>query len=244
MFKVHLNLSYQKASNIEKDQLPAEHIEIFPSDFDAQKVEALQEAVNQFNTTGDAVFHEVFSAFWNDRTFNFNLIYTFGVQAPYDAWTVSFDGKPLIYFNLSEWTVEEISKQGLAVVIHEATHALVAPFLIGFESADPIRVIDKIIFDEGLAHFLGFPGDRSTLLEMYPDKWIQSEAELTKAMDSLRSSKTTESEKKDLLIKANTGPFWKKYGAISGMFRAAKIYSILGSDGLIQVIQNQHLPRH
>jgi hypothetical protein len=43
--------------------------------------------------------------------------------------------------------------------------------------------------------------------------------------------------------RANTGSFWDKYGAISGMFRAAKLYEIKGANGLVEAILTSKLPR-
>lgn len=243
MFKVHLNLSYRQASLLKKDQLPIEPITIFSETVDDKKVEVLQEVVNSFNSRGDTILYEIFSQFCDDRIFEFDLIYTTGVQAPYDAWTALSDhGKPIMYFNLSEWTTEQLAKDGLAVVIHEVTHALLEPLLINYESTDHLMMLERIIIDEGMAHFLGFPGNRLSLVEKYHDKWIQSESELEAAIKNLDSRILSEAEINKLLLKSNTGPFWEKYAAISGMFRAAKIHSTKGTDGIIKAIKEGRLP--
>jgi hypothetical protein len=244
MFKVHLNLSYQSATSLSADQLPLGALDISNSEVNPQKVDALREVVDQFNAVGDDLLTNVFSTFYDEHKFCFNVIYTSGVSAPYDAWTVSIDDSPVVFFNLSEWTVEELFKQGLAVVIHEVTHALLEPFLKGLESGSPLKSLEKIVFDEGMAHFLGFPGDRFTLLERYYEKWLQSEADLKNAQEILGSIQVTDAEKEDLLLRSNTGSFWNKFGAISGMFRFAKIYSLSGSAGLADAIKDAQLPEY
>ncbi len=246
MFQVQLNLTFQSAESLRRDQLPALGIlEIFSDVEDIQKVETLRCLINKFNSVGDEILTDLFSNLYNEkRVFEFAVIHTSGVPAPYDAWTVSIDGKPVVFFNLSEWTIEELNKQGLPVIVHEVTHALLEPFLIEFKNLGRQSILERIVLDEGMAHFLGFPGDRSTLLNKYPEKWILSEEKLDKAIKILKSNQFTEEEKEDLFLKSNTGPYWEKYGAISGMFRVAKIYSSLGTNGLIKVIKNLHLPKN
>lgn len=102
MFKIHLNISYQPASSLSNDQLPAGPVEILPSAVDHQKINALQEIVSQFNKAGDDLLTVVFSSLHNEREFDFDLIYTFGISAPYDTWTASIKNKPVLYFNLSD----------------------------------------------------------------------------------------------------------------------------------------------
>lgn len=240
MFKVILNLSYKSAISLSSNQLPVANLEIINSEVDTQKVDALREVIDQFNAGGDELLTSVFFPLYGEHKFYFNVIYTSGVPAPYDAWTVSVDNKPVVFFNLSEWTVDELFKQGLAVVIHEVTHALLEPFLKGLDVSSSLKNLEKIVFDEGMAHFLGFPGDRFTLLEKYYEKWIQSEEALKNAQATLALIQTTVAEKEDVLLRSNTGSFWNKYGAISGMFRFAKIYSSSGSVGLTNAIKELH----
>lgn len=241
MFKINLNLSYKPAISLHSSQLPVAALEISNSAIDTKKVDALRKIINQFNTVGDELVTSVFSDLYFEQKFKFNVIYTSGVPAPYDAWTVSIDNKPVVFFNLSEWTVDELFKQGLAVVIHEVTHALLEPFLNRLDVCSPLKSLEKIVFDEGLAHFLGFPGDRFTLLDLYHEKWLQNEEILKNAQDALASADVTNAEKNDLLLRSNTGAFWSKYGAISGMFRFAKIYSVSGSVGLTNAIKDFRL---
>src|SRR5437868_6095479 len=111
MFKVHLNLSYESGINLKKEQLPVGTFEILPAETDPKKAAALSAVIEKFNNFGDFLLTDVFSALYGDRSFHFDVIYTSGAPAPYDAWTVSNDGKPVVYFNLSEWTVDELSKQ-------------------------------------------------------------------------------------------------------------------------------------
>lgn len=242
MLKIRLILSYQLLSDIPADHLPIGAIGNSCVELDPIKIEALNKVVENFNSSGDELLINVFSNLYEEQEFSFNLIYTSGIAAPYDAWTVSIDNQPILFFNLSEWTVEELFSQGQAVIIHEVTHALLAPFLKNFEIKNHLDQLDRTIFDEGLAHFLGFPGDRFSLLERYQEKWTHSEIALQNAIESLRSIDVSKDEKDELLKKSNTGPYWDKYGAICGMFRFAKVYSTLGANGLTKAIKSLNIP--
>ena len=98
MFKVHLDLSHKKASSLHKDQLPAEHLTIYSDEIDSKKSDTLKTVISKFNKHGDNILHEVFSAFLKNKKLTFQVFYTFGIPAPYDAWTVSRDGKKMTYY--------------------------------------------------------------------------------------------------------------------------------------------------
>jgi hypothetical protein len=98
----------------------------------------------------------------------------------------------------------------------------------------------RIILDKGLAHFIGFPRDRSTLPNLR-EKWESAEKTLAESLVKLDSDDISDNEKENIILKSNTGPFWNKYGAISGMFRIARIYSLQGSEGLTLIIENGQL---
>jgi hypothetical protein len=243
-FQVSLNLSSKPASALDPGLFPEGEETFANVPLDPGTLEALRYVIAQFNTNGDALLTEIFSALHPTQSFEFDVVATSGIPAPYDAWTVSHDGKPVMLFNLSEWSKEEISRYGLPILLHEVTHALLAEPLKTHEEMEAYsEALEKIVIDEGIAHFIGFPGDRADILEKHSDKWPASEALLKKAEQRLAASYVDEDEKEDLLFKSNTGTYWEKFGAISGMFRAAQVYKSSGAAGIVEAIRNLSLPR-
>ena len=82
----------------------------------------------------------------------------------------------------------------------------------------------------------------STLSMDGEDKRIDMEVLSEKeALQKLKDTNLSENEVETLLMKANTGPFWKKYAAISGMFRAASLYENKGASGIRNAIKSSLL---
>lgn len=243
-FQVALNLTATPASELDSSLFPEGESAFTSVPVDQGTLEALRNLITQFNTQGDALLTEIFSAVHGARTFEFDVIATSGIPAPYDAWTVTQGEKPVMLFNLSEWSKEEISRYGLPILLHEVSHALLAEPLKAHEELESYsEALEKIVIDEGIAHFIGFPGDRADILEKHSDKWPTSEALLKKAEQKLAASYVDEDEKEDLLFKSNTGTYWEKFGAISGLFRAAQIYKSKGPVAIVEAIRNMSLPR-
>lgn len=244
-FQVSLNLSAIAGSELDAGLFPDGETTFAKTPVDPQTFEALGKIITQFNTNGDALLTEIFSALHGSKNFEFDVIATSGIPAPYDAWTVSHDGKPVMLFNLSEWNPEEISRYGLPILLHEVSHGLLAEPLKTHEEMETYsEALEKIMIDEGIAHFIGFPGNRADILEKHFDKWSPSEALLQKAEKRLAASYVDEDEKEDLLFKSNTGAYWEKFGAISGMFRVAQIYKSSGAAGIVESIQKLELPHN
>lgn len=241
MLNVFLNFSYSHSNDLPSNFLPLSGLTLTHKEIDNEKIQAFEKIISQFNVSGDSLLNEVFQKFYIDMKLTFNVVFTDGIPSPYDAWTIQKDGSPVILFNLSEWTIDEINQFGLPIIIHEVTHALFQPLLQKHIEINNLKPIDRIILDEGLAHFIGFPGDRSTLPNLQ-EKWELAEKTLAESLIKLDSDDISDNEKEDIILKSNTGPFWNKYGAISGMFRIAKIYSLQGPEGLTLIIENGQLP--
>ena len=94
----------------------------------------------------------------------------------------------------------------MGVIKHEVTHILLEPLLERPEAEDYVGRLNWIVMNEGIAHFIGYPGDRREIHEKH------------------------------------AGPIWEKYGAMSGMLRAAAVYRQQGSRRLIHAIRAQSLP--
>ncbi|MBF0301044.1 MAG: hypothetical protein HQK51_20215, partial [Oligoflexia bacterium] len=107
---------------------------------------------------------------------------------------------------------------------------------------NPIEVLKYLVINEGIAHFIGYTLDRTVMFTDHGDKWPTSEQNLKEVISKLSNPNIEMKEIEELLFKANTGKYWDKYASIAGMFRATKIYSQSGANGIINCIKNNELP--
>lgn len=242
-FKVILELIQVSGSSLESESLPEKQIVVLKSDLDPLKVDLVQKLVMNFNRDQDELMVKLFSHFYSTAQGPFRVILTAGIPSPFDAWTAKFEGKFAIFINLSEWTIPQLEKSGLGVVKHEVTHVLLEPLLKSPSGDNILANLDHIVIDEGIAHFIGVNGNRSNYFANKNDQWKQSEIHLAKAQKEISLSETSEKRKSDLLKLANSGPFWQKFGSISGMFRANFIYQKFGIKGLVKAIESSKLER-
>ncbi|MBI4677138.1 MAG: hypothetical protein HY748_06105 [Elusimicrobia bacterium] len=239
---IELRVIEVAAERLTDESLPIAGIRMGPRQIDPRKFAALGRLVERFNSDEDPVITEVFGPLHGGRKFSVQIVATSGIPAPYDAWTATYRGCLTMFFNLSEWTEADLDRSGFGVLKHEVTHVLLEPLLRKSKTPDDVELLDSIVMDEGIAHFIGCP-DRSSLLKEKAARWETAEQELEKAYAGLNDGRLPRERKAALLRRANTGSFWDKYGSISGMFRAAKLYKIKGADGLIEAIRTSKLPR-
>lgn len=198
--------------------------------------------IQTFNEHGDATINEIFSPLLGDRQFRIPVVITYGVPAPYDAWTAMYQGENAFFFNLSDWDADSINHFGLAVVKHEITHVLLAELLQKPDANNPIDVLNEMVINEGIAHFVGYPHERQILLTEKTKELQKAEQILQTAKVKLGSSKTSKIDVEDLLQRGNTGQYWEKYASIAGMYRAACLYSKYGAKGIVDAIREGALP--
>jgi hypothetical protein len=148
------------------------------------------------------------------------------------------NGEPIILINLRLMAKYKGSTAERAAIVrdilrHELFHIHFAwarsanPHWMAHLPLTPEQDLLLSIEDEGIAHFLasedqwrakGFPRNRA-------DKAL---ADLTAAVQAVEAGKASE----ELLLAANQGPFWDKYGSISGALFAYGIDKAFGSAGL------------
>jgi hypothetical protein len=240
-FKVKLDLVLLPGFSIERESLPERNLVVANTEFDQRKVELVQKLVTDFNNGQDDFMVNLFSHFYSKLQGPFRVIVTSGIPGPYDAWTAKYEGEFAIFINLSEWSLPQLEKSGLGVVKHEVTHVLLEPLLKSPDAEDFLANLDHIVIDEGIAHYIGVSGNRAEFLAAKKTHWIQAENILEKAQNELRANGTTEDRKSELLKLANTGPFWEKFGSISGMFRTNFIFQKFGIEGVAKAIQTSKL---
>ena len=229
--------------NIPEASLPVKRLELSSPSEEIPNYPLFCKLLNDFNTYGDDLISEVFDSLVDNRTYNIPVVTTQGVPDPYDAWTTDYKGETAFFFNLSLWDAESLLNAGLRVIKHEITHVLLADLLHEPDPSKPVAVLEHMVIDEGIAHFIGFPGNRDTLLSVHHDKLIIAEKELETAIKKLSNSNLSDQEKEQLLEKAVSGNYWEKYGAICGMFRTAKVYEAQGAEGLTSCIRQGKLTR-
>lgn len=208
-----------------------------------QQAEALNKIIHEFNSESSSILHEVFSPMLAGRKFNIRVIGTQGVPDPYDAWTAQLkDGSTVIVFNLDLWTEKDFEHHGLPLIRHEITHVLIHELVPTPKADDFVAQLHYITLNEGIAHYIGYSRDRTSLLVEREAEWKNAESQLENAYVILRDDKILKASKEELLRRANTGKFWFKYGAIAGLFRVARIYANKGSEGVRDVIRQGKLP--
>jgi hypothetical protein len=237
--KLNINLKLIPISNpkdLPKTALPNPKIQPVAIVKDIPNLPHFSKLLKEFSHKGDKLITEIFTPILKRRNFELTVIATQGIPEPYDAWTATYKNQKAFFFNMDMWSKEDLKKHGLPVIKHEITHVLLDEFLTKPDESDPIAVLEYLILNEGIAHYIGFSKNRSALLTDYKDKWLHAEKTLVKARKKLKNSDLNKNEKEKLLQEANTGKYWDKFAAISGMFRTANIYQSKGADGLIDLI--------
>lgn len=230
-------------ADLPSDVLPSPDIKFGNCAGEIPNLDILKALIDGFNKNGDRLLDGIFSPFLRERALKIPVVVTRGICEPYDAWCTNYSGQRTVFFNLSLWTADDLKKSGLAVIIHEISHVLLAEAALKMpDTQNPLEILERLVFDEGIAHFIGFPGDREKLLTDYKEKWPRAEAGLKEAIAKLSNLQISKKEKEEILTCANTGSFWDKYASIAGLFRAANIYRTKGAPGLVDCIKGGQLP--
>lgn len=243
--KLHLTFDVTvipDAAKLPQSSLPDPGLKITSKTTAVPGVEQFKALLTQLSKAGDPILDATYYPFLKDKPIQIPVVLTQGVPEPYDAWATFHNGKKTFMFNMDMWNPTSLETQGLSVIKHETSHVLFALAGGQHEEKSYAGRLEQIIVNEGIAHFIGYPKDRSALFKTRGDKWPIAEAKVNEAMKLFADPKATATQKDEMLKKAQTGSFWEKYGAIAGMFRAAKIYETSGPSGLVEVIKNRKLP--
>lgn len=218
----------KKSIDLTKDLLPADDLKLYDSEIDLKKIEIISSQINDILTNPQDLLFQIFKL---EFPIKINLVLTSGAPAPFDAWTKYFDDQDWIFFNLSQWTVECLKKHFKSIFKHELSHILIRPYF-KTDFSDALENLKFIVLDEGIAHFIAAMDENPNLIELNINKRFKVIAELNTSIDTLLNPSTTDDDKTNLLIKANTGPYWEKYGALAGMFWVYQIYKSQGIAGI------------
>ncbi len=166
-------------------------------------------------------------------------------EAPGEAPTLAEDGEPVIVLNAlllapwhRDWPVERRSLDLQGLLRHELFHVAFHRYRESAPSwrrlarrSDPTARLLTLVLDEGVAHLL----DRGATLarEGFPlAKASPALVELDAALRALRDRRLSATATAELLGRASEGPYWKKYGSISGLLLAHGVQQRWGQAGL------------
>ncbi|MDF2673933.1 MAG: hypothetical protein K0R09_2198 [Clostridiales bacterium] len=166
---------------------------------------------------------------WKNLIADSTVYLVVGCPNPYDAMSrISPDGEDVTIFDINRMLKYADSVEKLLPIIknlltHEYSHiCLHTDYPIPEEKTSFILKLQYICFDEGFAHLLSFKENVKALDWMDKDMIEKKEKAYRMLIDAVKSNG---SEHTELLEKAESGAFWNKFGAISGLFAIADLLS-------------------
>ncbi|MBN1112905.1 MAG: hypothetical protein JXA53_08325 [Bacteroidales bacterium] len=167
-----------------------------------------------------------------------------------NCYKVTEQGEPVIIMNLSIMTklygddMDMLLKENVSQIMsHELFHLTfeeykkVSDYWQNNNDTTYIGRLAKVIQNEGIAHFLS-----NNMKQYLTDNYNSSENlknrekltfnQLNDAVKQLVSTELNEQEKYNLLMSANTGNYWNKYGAIAGKFMVYHIENKYGAQAI------------
>lgn len=148
-----------------------------------------------------------------------NIILIVGCPSPYDAMFLTYKNKAYIVFDLirlGEYLLEgyEIKDIVNQMITHEFAHQC-----INQNYKEPIgesytQKLAYIVFNEGIAHLLAYRQNIEQI-DWQDEVYIKHyESAISQLQEALLEKE--EEEQTNYLIKADTGTYWSKFGAIAG----------------------------
>ncbi|WP_032121159.1 hypothetical protein [Clostridium amazonitimonense] len=208
-----------------------------PKDVDEHKLKdvyrILIEKLQNFEPLNKCLWQQFFGNIKVPDTICIYLIV--GSPDPYDAMVrKDAEGNNCIIIDLVRISsyAEDITKLSDIVsnfITHEMAHILIGD-MYPYPSieASLFDNLKHIVFDEGIAHFLAFKDDVLSF------DWYSDEMNIRrkKSYETLVSilKKDSNSDKKQILEKSNSGLFWEKFGSISGLFAIVDYYNCNNKD--------------
>lgn len=229
-------------SELKTEALPKPGLRVESSSVDRRKTRLFKDVLTEFGKRSDKLLNEIARELEISQAPRVLVILTSGLPDPYDAWSGVHNGEPAIFFNFDLWSDDDLANSVLPILKHELCHVLLSGHFPAVENSFVAR-LERLIVDEGIAHFVGFANDRGALLDTWSERWPQAEDSLVKSIEFLNDPARTEAEKNLEIEKSSTGSFWSKPGAIAGMFRAAKLYREQGASGLARAVRAGCLER-
>lgn len=132
---------------------------------------------------------------------------------------------------------ERQAVSALGVVRHETFHALfaryrrTAPTWRRSSSSSPVQELMLLVLNEGVAHFAD---RRRWLLEhgLPKERGTRALERLARALERQAQVEPGSAEARQIVGAAGEGPYWDKFGAISGMLLTLGVYRAMGVPGI------------
>lgn len=187
--------------------------------------EDVMKELETFYPLNDDVFNVLFPH-WKEIEKKMDVQLVVGCPIVYDM--MERDGIIVIDIqNLDKYLEEGHDMKHLLQVLitHEFTHMCINHDYQMTSYPSYLEQLDYLLFQEGFAHAIPY------LKSMDAEKYAR---EFEKAIRTLKEAvKETDLKKqKDYLIKADTGEYWEKFGAI-----ASKLYILSHKDNLLEIYQ-------
>lgn len=164
-----------------------------------------------------------------------NIYLVVGCPDPYDAMMRDDkNGNLSMIFDiarLSKYTEEpsKILDIMLKMITHELAHVCIHnDYKINIASLSMSEKIKYIMFDEGFAHLLSYK-EEVLSIDWNDENLIDKKKKAYSALDYKMKNFTKENGE-DILERSNTGPYWDKFGAISGFFTIIDYYIMNDKD--------------
>ena len=229
--------------NIEK----GEHLFELPNESQRNEVkrvlEHIQNSLSDFKPLNEEIFTSIYQE-WPQIINDMNALLVVGCLDPYDAMVMEYGGTQYVIFDLIRsnnyvrlgYNINSIIKQ---LLTHEISHLCLHEKYPVPTSTNYLEKLKYIVFDETFAHILSLKKD----IRGYDFTNIIEE-HYAKSLSKLKSAlnETDYETQNELLIQANSGVYWEKFGSISGkLFLARNIEEIAsihfkGIDNLIQLM--------
>ncbi len=158
-----------------------------------------------------------------------------GSPNPYDAMVrQDKEGNKSIIFDLERIrSYSENDDKILEIIMNLITHEM-AHIYINKKYQSPgiedsiYENLRYIVFDEGIAHFLSFDKDVLSI-DWYTKEMIErKERAYSTLLNEIKNN--SEDRKGEILARANSGKYWDKFGAISGLFAIIDYYNSHNKD--------------
>ena len=227
-------------NNIEK----GEHLFELPNISQRKEVKKIlnliQNNLSDFKPLNENIFTAIYPE-WPQIINDMNVLLVVGCPDPYDAMVKEYDGKQYVIFDLIclnnyvklGYNIDAMINQ---LLTHEISHLCLHQKYPVPNSTDYFVNLKYIVFDEAFAHILSFNENigKYDFTKIIEEHYSKSLIKLRSALNESDYEKQNE-----LLIQANSGLYWDKFGSISGkLFLARNIEDIVniyskGVDNLI-----------
>ncbi|MBU5439136.1 hypothetical protein KQI42_14030 [Tissierella sp. MSJ-40] len=196
--------------------------------------EMLLKSLRDFKPLNSQLWEQFFGEY-NALSEDVTVYIIVGSPDPYDSMIrQDKEGNKCIIFDLERIRSysendDKISEIIMQLITHEIAHIYIKKKYRSSSIEDSIyENLRYIVFNEGIAHFLSF--DKEVLsTDWYTNEMMERKEKAYSTL--LNEMKNNSQDRKDeILARANSGKYWDKFGAISGLFAIVDYYNSHNKD--------------